>query len=149
MPGTFTKLVYHLTFSTKHRLPHIAPDIRPRLYDYLGGSICGERGTLYAIGGTADHVHLLIRWRPDMSLSDLMRNVKGGSSTWVHQTLGLREFAWQEGYGAFTVSQSGIEDVKAYIARQEEHHRVKTFKEEYIEFLDRHEIEYDLKYVFD
>jgi putative transposase len=149
MPGTFSNLVYHIIFSTKHRLPQISEDIRPRLYDYLGGSVRGERGVLYAIGGMPDHMHLLVRWRTDGAISDLMRNIKGGSSSWVHDTLGLREFAWQEGYAAFSVSQSAVEDVKAYLARQEEHHRRRSFKEEYIEFLERNNVEYDLRYVFD
>lgn len=149
MPGTLSNLVYHIIFSTKHRLPHISEEIRPRLYDYLGGSVRGERGVLYAIGGMPDHVHLLVRWRTDGAISDLMRNIKGGSSSWVHDTLGMREFAWQEGYAAFSVGQSAVEDVKAYLARQDEHHRRRSFKEEYIEFLERNNVEYDLRYVFD
>lgn len=149
MAGTFSSILFHLIFSTKHRQPLITPDIRPRLYEYLGGSVRGERGILYAAGGMPDHIHLLVRWRTDVAIADLLRKIKGGSSLWVHETLGVQDFAWQEGYAAFSVSQSGVEDVKAYLARQEEHHRRRTFKEEYIEFLDRHEVEYDLRYVFD
>ena len=149
MPGTFSNIVLHIIFSTKHRLPQITPDLRPRLYDYLGGCIRGEKGVLYAIGGMPDHMHLLFRWRNDPSVSDLMRKVKGGSSRWVHETVGVHDFAWQESYASFSVSQSAVPDVRSYIKRQEEHHRHRTFKEEYLEFLVKNEIEFDPQYVFD
>jgi REP element-mobilizing transposase RayT len=94
MPGTFTNLLFHIIFSTKLRQPLITPEVRPRLYDYLGGCIRGEGGVLYSIGGIADHVHLLIRWRADAAISDLLRDIKGGSSRWAHDALGVREFRW-------------------------------------------------------
>src|SRR4029079_571058 len=94
-------------FSTKRREPWIGAGLAERLYAYIGGIIQGEKGALYDIGGVEDHVHLYVRWRPDATISDLMRAVKAGSSKWVHDTFpGLGAFAWQEGYGAFTVSKS-------------------------------------------
>ena len=107
MPGTYTKLLCHVVFSTKHRARLITPDLQPRLHEYLGGIVRGEQGTALQIGGTGNHVHLLIRWRADESLATLMRNVKGNSSRWVHEAFpGLGSFQWQEGYAAFSVSQS-------------------------------------------
>ena len=150
MPGTYSKLLYHVVFSTKHRVQVIAPAIQPRLYEYLGGIVRGEKGTAYQIGGTRDHVPLLIRWRTDESLATLMRNVKSRSSLWVHQTFSeMQAFAWQEGYGAFTVSQSQVETVSAYIHNQVEHHHGRSFKEEFVELLKAHDIEYDERYLWD
>ncbi|HYY15329.1 MAG TPA: transposase, partial [Gammaproteobacteria bacterium] len=101
-----------------------------------------------AVGGTADHVHMLVGLRATHCLADVLREIKRPSSQWVHETLGVAEFAWQEGYGAFTVSASGIAAVKRYILRQEEHHRKKTFQEEYVAFLRRSGVEYDERYLW-
>jgi putative transposase len=150
MPGTYTKLLYHIVFSTKGRARLMTTDLEPRLQDYLGGIIRGEKGVCYQIGGTLNHVHLLIRWRTDESLATLLRNLKSRSSLWVHQTFpALQLFQWQEGYGAFTVSQSQVEAVNRYIANQEQHHHVKTFEEEFIDLLKAHDVEYDERYVWD
>jgi REP element-mobilizing transposase RayT len=144
MPQTFTCLHYHLVFSTKRREPLIAPDVRPRLWEYIGGTVRGLGGMPILTGGTADHVHLLATLRPTHALADFMRDLKAGTSSWVHDTFpDLKGFAWQPGYGAFTVSQSGVEAVKAYIAHQEEHHRKQTFQEEFREFLRNHEIPFE------
>ena len=149
MAGTFTHIQFHLVFSTKNREPYITAALKSRLYDYMGGIIRSEGGVLYEIGGTADHVHLLIRWRPDETLADLLRRLKSHSSLWVHKTFpDLRNFAWQSGYGAFSVSESLTDKVKGYIRDQTKHHRNKTFKEEFIEFLKAHEMEYDEKYIW-
>src|SRR5262249_24465577 len=135
---------------TKHREATITPEIRDRLYDYIGGIIRGERGVLYAIGGMPEHVHLLVRRRPDVSDSILLRNLKSHSSLWVHQTFPAMEgFAWQEGYGAFSVSRSMKETVERYIANQEEHHRRRSFKEEFVEMLKAHDIEFDERYIWE
>ena len=113
MPGTYSQLLLHIVFSTKSRRAWIVPDVADRLYEYIGGIVRAERGVVYGIGGVADHVHLLLRWRPDGSVSDLMRTVKARSSRWVHETYpAMREFAWQEGYAAFAVSKSREEAVK-------------------------------------
>lgn len=131
-------------FSTKHREPLITPDLAPRLHGYLGGAVRGEGGLAIEIGGMTDHVHLLVKWRPDEAVSTLMRNMKGGSSRWVHETFPEhRAFAWQEGYGAFSVSESQVETVRAYIRNQAHHHRTRSFKEEFVVLLEAHGVAYD------
>ncbi len=150
MPGTYTQILLHVVFSTKHREPWITTDLAERLYPYLGGIIRAEKGALYDIGGVADHVHLFLRWRPDASISDLMRTVKSRSSRWVHETFPtLGTFAWQEGYSAFSVSKSQEPAVKKYIANQAQHHANEDFKSELIRMLQAHGIEFDEQYVFD
>lgn len=150
MSGTFHNLKFHLIFSTKYREPWLNDHVRPRIHNYLGGTIRGERGAVLAIGGMADHVHILFGWRTDETLSTLVRNLKANSSRWIHETFpALRSFAWQEGYSIFTVSQSQAPTVRNYIKRQEEHHRIKTFREELLAFLRAHSVEFDEKYVFD
>lgn len=148
MPGSYSQLLFHIVFATKNREPFIAPSLRERLYPYLGGIVRGERGTLLAIGGVADHIHLLMRWRADKALADLMRDLKSQSSLWVHETFPERRtFAWQEGYAAFSVSASAKERVVEYIVKQEEHHQARTFGEELRTLLDAHGVEYDAKYL--
>jgi REP element-mobilizing transposase RayT len=150
MPGTYSQLLLHIVFSTKHRQPHISPEIAERLYPYVGGIIRAERGVLYQIGGVEDHVHLYLRWRTDASISDLMRTVKSESSKWVHNTFeNLGAFAWQEGYSAFSVSKSQEEAVTKYISNQVLHHRKEDFKSELLRLLRAHAIEFDERYVFD
>src|SRR5438874_997358 len=150
MPGTYSKLLYHFVFSTKHRAEVITPMIEPRLHEYMGGIIRAEKAVAFQIGGMADHVHLLVRWRTDESIATLMRIVKSRSSAWVHDTFPTHQsFQWQEGYGAFTVSQSQSESVDQYIRQQPVHHRGKTFQGEFIALLKAHEIEYDERYVWD
>lgn len=150
MPGTYSQILLHVVFSTKHREPWITSDIAERLYPYMGGIVRGEKGVLYVIGGIEDHVHLYLRWRTDESVSDLMRTVKARSSLWVHQTFPkLGAFAWQEGYSVFSVSKSQEGAVKAYIAGQHEHHKKEDFKSELLRMLRVHEIEFDERYVLD
>ena len=148
MPGSYTSLHYHLVTSTKGRQPLLSADLTPRLYQFIGGIIRSERGSLLAIGGMPDHVHLLIRWRPDESVSSLMRGIKTRSSKWLHDQLKLRNFAWQEGYSAFTVSQSGLNDVQSYIECQEKRHRERTFEDELRALLRAHGIDFEEQYVF-
>ena len=148
MPGTFTRLLYHIVFSTKHRANLIAADLQPRLYEYLGGTIRGECGIAHEIGGVADHVHLLIQWRTDEGLATLMRRLKANSSRWVHAKFPtMRGFAWQEGYAAFTVSPSQSETVRRYIRNQAAHHRQRGFVDELKVLLKAHGIEYDERYL--
>lgn len=150
MPGTFSQILFHIIFSTKEREPWITPDVADRLYAYIGGIVRAERGSLYAIGGVEDHVHLSLRWRPDGDVSDLLRTVKARSSRWVHGTIpALGAFAWQEGYSVFSVSKSQEESVKRYIAGQREHHAKEDFKSELLRILGAHGVEYDPRYVFD
>jgi REP element-mobilizing transposase RayT len=150
MGQTLTCLHYHLVFSTKHRQPQITLDLRERLYDYIGGIIKGEHGQLFGAGGTEDHIHLLSSFPAHLHVAGFLRLIKSNSSKWVHETFPQhRSFAWQGGYGAFSVSRSNDTDVRQYIATQEEHHRRMTFQEEFIQFLRRHEIPYDERYVWD
>jgi putative transposase len=148
MPSTHTCLHYHLVFSTKNRERVIHADWRGDLHAYLGGCVKGMEGDPLVIGGVSDHVHLLIRLNPKNCLSDVMREMKKASSHWVHQEIGMGAFAWQEGYGAFAVSRSNIPAVAQYVENQEQHHRRRTFQEEYVELLQRHEIAYDEKYLW-
>ena len=150
MPGTYSQILLHIVFSTKHREPWVAPDVAERLYPYMGGIVRAERGALYDIGGVADHVHMYLRWRTDGAVSDLMRTVKARSSKWVHDTFPkLPDFAWQEGYSVFSVSKSQEDAVKRYIAGQAEHHKKEDFKTELLRILRLHGIEFDERYVFD
>ena len=150
MAGTYSQILLHTVFSTKMRQSLISSEIQPRLYEYMGGIVRAEKGVLYAIGGMPDHVHLLLRWRTDDAIADLLRTVKSRSSLWVHQTFPQSaSFAWQEGYGVFSVSKSVESDVKAYIEHQAEHHRKRDFKSEFLALLRAHQVEFDERYVFD
>jgi REP element-mobilizing transposase RayT len=148
--STFTKLVYHIVFATKWRSPLITEELQTRLYEYLGGIIRGKSGHLVEVGGVADHIHLLVHLSPKFAVSDVVREVKGSSSAWVNSEKLLQQhFEWQKGYGAFTVSYSASDSVQNYICNQEEHHRHRTFEEEYIEFLERHQIKFERRYLFE
>ena len=148
--STFTKLLYHVVFATKWRSPLITGELQPRLYDYLGGIIRSKNGHLVEIGGVADHIHLLVHLSPRFAVSDVIRDIKGSSSAWVNaEKLVEQHFEWQKGYGAFTVSYSGSDAVQNYIRNQEEHHRQRTFEDEYIEFLERHQIKFERRYLFE
>jgi REP element-mobilizing transposase RayT len=148
MPSTHLSLHYHVVFSTKDRHPFIADEWRNRLHEYLGGLIRAADGIPEAIGGTADHVHLLVGLRATHSLASFVQDIKQSSSRCLHETVSVKNFAWQPGYGVFTVSVSNRAAVKEYIANQTEHHRTKTFQEEYVAFLQKHCVEYDEKYLW-
>ena len=148
MPSTYTKLYYHIVFSTKDRRPLIQPDWEERLYSVIGGIIREHGGVLLAAGGTADHIHLLMSAKPTIALSSLLRDLKSNSSNWVHENLS-KDFAWQVGFSAFTVSHSGVPEVKGYVANQKEHHRTRDFKTELLTMLRLNELEFDERYVFD
>jgi REP element-mobilizing transposase RayT len=147
---TYANLVFHAIFSTKERRPLIHDSFRPHLHEYMGGLARAEfRGAL-TIGGTDNHVHGLIVLPPNLSVSDALRKWKGLSSKWVHETFPHEaDFGWQEGYGAFSVSQSNVPEVAAYIRGQPEHHKKMTFEEEFVVLLNRHGIQYDPRYVWD
>jgi putative transposase len=147
MASTYLSLHYHVVFSTKNREPLIRPTWKPQLHEYLGGTVRGLGGVPGEIGGVADHVHLLFGLKATHCLADVMRELKKASSAWMHDQLNCREFAWQEGYSAFTVSASTRDAVRSYIANQEEHHRFKSFREELMEMLQRAEVRYDPKYL--
>ena len=144
MPHTFASLLFHCAFSTKERRPWLTQEVRERLWPFMGGIARKKGFVALQVGGTDDHVHLLLSLPTNVDVAKAVQLVKAESSGWVSATFPqLRDFQWQEGYGAFSVSISHKADTVAYIANQSEHHRRKTFKEEFIEFLSRHEIEYD------
>jgi len=148
MPSTHLSLHYHLVFSTKNREPWLAPSVRNRVHEYLGGIIRNLNGIAHAVGGTGDHIHVAAGLKATHCLADVMRELKSESSRWIHEELRLAGFAWQEGYGAFTFGASDLEKVRHYVLNQEEHHRVKTFQEEYVEMLKRGLVEYDDAYLW-
>jgi putative transposase len=149
MSGTYTNLLYHVVFSTKNRRPLITEAIRDDLYHYLGGIIRGEGGTLLEVNGMPDHVHLLAKLRPTIAIADMLRLLKANSSKWLNEEKQQRSrFGWQDGYSAFSVSESQVARVRAYIQRQAQHHRQTDFKTELIALLDKHCIEYDKRYIW-
>ena len=144
MPGTYSQILLHVVFSTKKRAASIKAAMQSRLYDYIGGIVRAQRGTLYAIGGMPDHVHLLLRWRTDAGISDLMRTVKARSSLWVHKTFAdFASFGWQDGYAVFSVSKSAEPAVKRYTANQLKHLQEHGFKAVLLALLPAHGIEFD------
>ncbi|MGL6076845.1 MAG: IS200/IS605 family transposase [Fimbriiglobus sp.] len=150
MAQSYVCLYYHIVFATKYRLPMITPEIRQRLWDYLGGLVRGEGGIPVEIGGMEEHVHLLVGLRQNVALADVLRQIKAVSSGWVHKTFPeLHEFRWQTGYAAFTVSFSGIDRVREYIANQEAHHANRSFEQEFLEFLEKHEIPFNEQYLWE
>jgi putative transposase len=150
MARTFSSLLLHVVFSTKHRRRWIERPLAARLYPFIGGIIRSEHGMLLDIGGVEDHVHLYVRWRPDESVSTLVRHIKSRSSKWIHEeTPSLKEFAWQSGFSVFAVSRSQEAGLKRYIAHQEDHHRKRDFRAELLELLKAHQITYDEREVFE
>lgn len=150
MSHSFISQLMHCVFSTKERRPLITPEIQPRLFQYIGGIARENKMKLLAVGGVDDHVHLLISMPSTISISKAMQLIKGNSSKWIHETFpNNRSFAWQEGYGAFSIGVSDIERTKNYINTQAEHHGKMDFKTEFLAFLKKHEIEYDERYIFD
>lgn len=147
MASTYLSLHYHLVFSTKNRAPIIAVEWRTRLHQYLGGAVLGLGGISQAVGGVENHVHLLVGLKSTHCLADFTRELKKASSIWVHQEIGLKAFAWQDGYAAFTVSATVRNAVQRYIANQEIHHQTNSFRDELIASLCKAEIEYDPKYL--
>jgi putative transposase len=148
MAQTFTNLLSHLIFSTKDRMPLILPEFRPHLHAYLGGIIRELGGCARIINGTVDHVHILAGLPPTLSTAEVLRVIKTNSSRWVRQRK-ARIFRWQAGYGAFSVSESKAAEVIRYIANQEQHHRKRTFQEEFLAFLKKHNIECDERYIWE
>ncbi|RII26923.1 MAG: transposase [Geobacter sp.] len=148
MSSTHLSLHYHVVFSTKERHPLIDREWRERLHAYLGGIVRDLGGVPECVGGIVDHVHLLIGLKATHRLCDVLREIKVSSSKWVHETIELREFTWQDGYGAFTVSENRREAVKHYILNQETHHQTRTYKDEYLAFLRQAGVEFDERYLW-
>lgn len=149
MSHTFVNALFHCVFSTKGRRCLIDRDLQERLWPFMGG-IAREHGMkTLAIGGVEDHVHFLLSLPTSISLAKAIQLIKGGSSKWVHDSFPEhRDFSWQEGYGAFSIGISQRDDTVSYIRSQAEHHRKKTFQEEFVAFLKRHGIEYDERYLW-
>jgi len=148
MGSTFSSLYYHLVFGTKDRQSLIAADWEQRLYSYLGGCLHAIGGKALAVCGYGDHVHLLLSLKPIHGVAKVVGDLKGRSSKWVHQEIGILPFGWQDGYGIFTVSASNLDAVSEYVRNQHEHHRARTFREEYIALLEKHGIEWTEEYLF-
>jgi putative transposase len=147
--NTYSALYYHVIFSTRNRVAYLAPEIESRVWEYIGGVARSHRMTALQVGGVDDHIHALIMAPPSIAPSQIAQYLKGGSSKWIHETFPeLHDFAWQEGYGAFTVSKSNLESVIGYIQQQREHHQKMSFQQEYLEFLQKHEIDYDERFVW-
>jgi putative transposase len=150
MANTLSCLNIHCVFSTKERVGVLDPDIRERLWPYMGG-IAKQNGMIpKCIGGVSDHVHLLVTLPTRLAVAKAVQLIKAGSSAWIHQTFpNLRNFAWQQGYGAFSVGISQVQETVHYIEQQLEHHRTRTFQEEYLAFLKKHGAHFDEKYLWD
>ncbi len=148
MPSTHLSLHYHVVFSTKNREPYIADPLVELLHSYLGGLVRDLGGVPECIGGVADHVHMLLGLKATHRLCDVLREIKSSSSKWMHEVQEIKEFGWQDGYGAFTVSDNRREIVATYIRNQKVHHERKTFQEEYVNFLREAGVEYDERYLW-
>jgi len=150
MAGTYSQIYIQLVFAVKHRDALIHQSWEERLYQYITGVVQNKEQKMLAINGMADHIHVLIGMKPSCCLSDLVREIKKSSTEFITEnSLSKFKFNWQEGYGAFSYSHSQLDDVIAYVLNQKEHHKIKTFKEEYTGFLKKFNIEYDEKYLFD
>lgn len=147
MPSTHVSLHFHVIFSTKERRRLIADPWRGDLHAYLGGITKDLGAVPRSVGGSGDHVHLLLGLKPSHTLAHIIRDIKRGSSLWIHEH-GVAKFAWQDGYGAFTVSPSQLGKVEHYIANQDQHHRKQTFEEEYVELLRLSGVKFDERYLW-
>ena len=147
MPSTHTNLHFHIVFSTKERLPSIKDEWRNRLHAYLGGIIKNLEGVPLAVGGTTNHVHLLVGLKSSHRLDYFVRDLKADSSAFIHKEL-KEQFEWQKGYGAFTASPLGVENVRQYVLNQKTHHRRKTYENEYVELLEKSHTPFDEKYLW-
>ena len=148
MAHSYISCLMHCVFSTSQRQKFISQDLQRRLWPFMGGIARENNWKTLAIGGVEDHVHLLLSLPATTPIAKAIQVIKGGSSKWVHENFPeRRDFAWQEGYGAFSVGVSQIEATVHYIQTQREHHRKRTFAEEFLSFLKRHGIEYDERHV--
>jgi putative transposase len=150
MANTYTQIYIQIVFAVKGRQNLIAKENREELHKFITGIVSNREQKLLAIFAMPDHVHILVGMKPNISISDLVRDIKAGSTKFINDSKWINgKFNWQEGYGAFSYSKSNIDNVVKYILNQEEHHNKKTFKNEYLDFLEKFEIDYDEKYLFD
>lgn len=149
-PGTFTQLFVMLVFAVKNREALLSNEFRLKIFEYMGGIISSLKHKSLIVNGTSNHVHVLYGMHPDISVSDTVYHLKRGSSLFINKEgLSKYHFAWQDGYGAFSYSQSQLNDIYNYVKNQEQHHASQTFKKEYIDFLEHSDINYDERYLFD
>ena len=149
MANTYTCLHYHVLFSTKNRERWLVPEIEQCVWRFIGGIARAHRMTALQVGGVEDHIHALVTAPPTIAPCQIAQFLKGDSSKWIHEEFStLRNFGWQDGYAAFTVSKSNIPQLIKYIQNQRAHHRKKTFQEEYLEFLRANGIDYDERYLW-
>ena len=149
MAGTFSQIYIQAVFAVEGRANLLQKPWREEVFKYMAGIIKGKNQKSIIVNGVANHVHLFIGLKPSIAVSDLVRDIKNNTSNFINtQKFVNGKFSWQEGFGSFSYAHSQIEQVYQYILNQEEHHRKKTFKEEYLEFLKKFEIEYDEKYLF-
>lgn len=150
MANTYSQIYLQVVFAVKGRRSLIQSEWKEELYKYICGVVNGKKEKVYAIGGVSDHIHILISIKPNILLSDLVRDIKCNSSKWINERQYVDgKFQWQEGFGAFSYNQSQLDNVIRYINNQEDHHKKKSFKNEYLEFLEQFYIEYDEKYLFE
>lgn len=150
MPQSFTCLNDHIVFSTKHREPCITDAISAPLYGFMGRVVKDRGSRLILAGGVSDHIHLLLDVSKQRSVSETLRDIKSISSGWIHRSYPhLDGFAWQAGYGAFSVSQSRVESTKRYIRNQITYHKTTSLKEEFVQLLDRHDLAYSVEYLWE
>jgi REP element-mobilizing transposase RayT len=141
MPATHSQLVYHVVFSTKLRSPLITNETKRGLYSYVAGIVRSDDGTLIDAGGGADHVHLLLRLPTSVPVADAVRKIKANTTNWYRRCHAMKDFAWQAGYGAFSVSWSRVPELREYFARQEEHHRGRPVESEMADLLNHHNLQ--------
>ena len=150
MANTYSQIVIQAVFAVQARESLIKPEWKEELFKYIGGIFREKKQKLLAIGGVEDHIHVLFGIKPNIAISDLVRDVKASSSGFVNdERLTRRRFSWQEGFGAFSYSRSQLDSVVKYVLNQEKHHAKRTFREEYIGLLDRFEVDYEDRYLFD
>jgi len=149
MANTYTQIYLHVVFAVEGRQSLIQPEHNDELQKYITGIVSGQKQKLIAINNMPDHLHMLAGFKPDMALSDLVRDVKAGSSKFINeQHWVVGRFSWQEGFGAFSYSRSQLGTVIRYIENQQKHHAKKSFREEYVGFLEKFGVEYDPRYIF-
>ena len=149
MANTYTQLYVHVVFTVQDRLSMLKKEFQDRLYKYIIGILHNKKQTVIAIGGTEDHIHIFFGFTTTERVADLMQAVKRDSSKWLNENIcAHKKFAWQEGFGSFTYSKTQIPNVVRYIENQEEHHKKKSFVDEYVDLLEKFEVKYDKRYIF-